>query len=116
MAYDPAYAFQWVEIQDGTKYEDLTEECKYGVLENECKSAVRKCIKSIAFEEYDPNRSRAYAHDWQKARKSTHSVATTRARHLGDRRPEGEKCVSERTANGKTNTRGDDEDPMRLRL
>ena len=26
-AYDPGYALSWVEIQDGTKYEDLTEEC-----------------------------------------------------------------------------------------
>ena len=28
--------------------EDFTEECKYGMLENECNSAFRECIKSIA--------------------------------------------------------------------
>ena len=47
-AYDPAYALAWVEIPDGTRYEDLADECKYGMLENECNSAFRDCIKSIA--------------------------------------------------------------------
>ena len=47
-AYDPAYALAWVEIPDDTRYEDLADECKYGMLENECNSACRDCIKSIA--------------------------------------------------------------------
>ena len=47
-AYDPAYALAWVEIPDGTRYEDLADECNYGMLENECNSAFRDCIKSIA--------------------------------------------------------------------
>ena len=47
-AYDPAYALAWVEIPDGTCYEDLADECKYGMLESECNSAFRDCIKSIA--------------------------------------------------------------------
>ena len=47
-AYDPAYALAWVEIPDGTRYEDLADECKYGMLESECNSAFRDCIKSIA--------------------------------------------------------------------
>ncbi|CAE7251308.1 JNK [Symbiodinium sp. CCMP2592] len=47
-AYDPAYALSWVEIPDGTRYEDLLEECKYGMLENECNSAFRECVRSIA--------------------------------------------------------------------
>ena len=47
-AYDPGYALAWAEIPDGTRYEDLAEECKYRMLENECNSAFRKCIKSIA--------------------------------------------------------------------
>ncbi|CAE7488465.1 unnamed protein product [Symbiodinium sp. CCMP2592] len=47
-AYDPGYALSWVEIPDGTRYEDLLEECKYGMLENECNSAFRECVKSIA--------------------------------------------------------------------
>ena len=37
-AYDPAYALAWVEIPDGARYEDLADECKYGMLENECNS------------------------------------------------------------------------------
>ena len=47
-AYDPTYALAWVEIPGGTRYEDLADECKYGMLENECNSAFRDCIKSIA--------------------------------------------------------------------
>ncbi|CAE7775556.1 JNK [Symbiodinium sp. CCMP2592] len=47
-AYDPGYALSWVEIPDGTRYEDLLDECKYGMLENECNSAFRECVKSIA--------------------------------------------------------------------
>ena len=47
-AYDPIYALAWVEIPGGTRYEDLADECKYGMLENECNSAFRDCIKSIA--------------------------------------------------------------------
>ncbi|CAE7248571.1 JNK [Symbiodinium sp. CCMP2592] len=40
-AYNPGYALSWVEIPDGTRYEDLLEECKYGMLVNECNSATR---------------------------------------------------------------------------
>ncbi|CAE7040332.1 JNK [Symbiodinium sp. CCMP2592] len=47
-AYDPGYALSWVEIPDGTRYEDLLDECKYGMLENECNSAFRECVRSIA--------------------------------------------------------------------
>ncbi|CAE7211779.1 unnamed protein product [Symbiodinium sp. CCMP2592] len=47
-ADDPGYALTWVEIPDGSRYEDLIDECKYGMLENECNSAFRECIKSIA--------------------------------------------------------------------
>ncbi|CAE7710354.1 JNK [Symbiodinium sp. CCMP2592] len=47
-AYDPGYALSWVEIPDGTRYEDLLDGCKYGMLENECNSAFRECVKSIA--------------------------------------------------------------------
>ncbi|CAE7197880.1 GABBR2 [Symbiodinium sp. CCMP2592] len=47
-AYDPGYVLSWVEIPDGTRYEDLLDECKYGMLENECNSAFRDCVKSIA--------------------------------------------------------------------
>ncbi|CAE7517087.1 GABBR2 [Symbiodinium sp. CCMP2592] len=47
-AYDPGYALSWVEIPDGTRYEDLLDECKYGMLENESNSAFRECVRSIA--------------------------------------------------------------------
>ncbi|CAE6971381.1 unnamed protein product, partial [Symbiodinium sp. CCMP2592] len=47
-AYDPGYALSWVEIPDGTRYEDLLDECKYGMLENDRNSAFRECVKSIA--------------------------------------------------------------------
>ncbi|CAE7345631.1 unnamed protein product [Symbiodinium sp. CCMP2592] len=47
-SYDPGYALSWVEIPDGTRYEDLLDECKYGMLENECNSAFRECVRSIA--------------------------------------------------------------------
>eukprot|EP00439_Symbiodinium_sp_Y106_P061923 s1918_g9.t1 len=56
-AYDPGYALAWVEIPDGTRYEDLAEDCKYGMLENECNSAFRECIRSIALKNKAPRPS-----------------------------------------------------------
>ena len=47
-AYDPNYALAWVEIPDGTRYEDLADECKYEMLENEC---IPRLHKVDCFEE-----------------------------------------------------------------